>query len=331
MPLLANPFCVLHRAKRFKVKCNEVLEEIKRLKSGAKLKPNDYKLLKCYDIMNISNIEKLIVPVTDPNTIKHYVYNEELYKIIHYVHLQTGHGGRNRMEHELNAKYKNITRECLRIHLNLCELCQSKGNEFSLSTPCILQSDNGRKFVNKVIEKLCSMWEELKIVHGKPRHSQSQDSIERANQDVENMLATWLTDNKTNKWSEELKFIQFMKNRSLHHGIKCSPYEAMFGTRTKIGLKSKSLLESIIHKLNTDNDLEAALNSINTNHGKKTEIQPKEISVDTSTAENIDIEERADIIIQSRQETIIEKRSESLNNLKLQSLKNKNQLRKSTS
>jgi len=32
--------------------------------------------------MNVSNINKLIVPVTDPNTIKYYVYNEELYKII---------------------------------------------------------------------------------------------------------------------------------------------------------------------------------------------------------------------------------------------------------
>jgi len=69
---------------------------------------------------------------------------------------------------------------------------------------CILQSDNGREFVNKVIEELCSMWEELKIVHGKPRNLQSQDSVERANQDVENMLATWLTDNKTNKWNEGL-------------------------------------------------------------------------------------------------------------------------------
>ncbi|KAF0759130.1 KRAB-A domain-containing protein 2-like [Aphis craccivora] len=33
---------------------------------------------------------------------------------------------------------------------------------------------------------------DLKIVHGKPRHSQSQGSVERANQDIENMLATWL-------------------------------------------------------------------------------------------------------------------------------------------
>lgn len=160
-------------------------------------------------------------------------------------------------------------------------------------------------------------------MHGKPRHSQSQGSVERANQDVENMLATWLTDNKTNKWSEGLKFIQFMKNRSLHHGIKCSPYEAMFGTWAKIGLKSTSLPESIIHKLNTDDDLETALNSINTNHEKITEILPKEKSVGTSTEENIDVnEERADII-QSRQETIIEKRSESLHNLKVQASKMK--------
>ena len=45
-----------------KVKYNQVLTEVKRLKSGAKLKPNDYKLLKRYDIMNVSNIDKLIVP-----------------------------------------------------------------------------------------------------------------------------------------------------------------------------------------------------------------------------------------------------------------------------
>jgi len=66
-------------------------------------------------------------------------------------------------------------------------------------TPAILQSDNGRKFVNKIISELCTMWKDLKIVHGKPRHSQSQGSVERANQDVENMLATWLQDNKTKK------------------------------------------------------------------------------------------------------------------------------------
>lgn len=66
------------------------------------------------------------------------------------------------------------------------------------------------------------------------------------------MLATWLADNITKKWNEGLKCIQFMKNRSLHHAIKYSLYEDMFGMRTKVGLKYTSLPESIISKLKLD-------------------------------------------------------------------------------
>ena len=43
-----------------------------------------------------------------------------------------------------------------------------------LGAPKILQSDNGREFANKVVEELTKRWPEMKIVHGKPRHSQSQ-------------------------------------------------------------------------------------------------------------------------------------------------------------
>jgi len=56
--------------------------------------------------------------------------------------------------------------------------------------PMILQSDNGREFVNQIINDLKCMWDNLKIVHGKPRHSQSQGSVERANQDIQNILTT---------------------------------------------------------------------------------------------------------------------------------------------
>ena len=40
-------------------------------------------------------------------------------------------------------------------------------------TPSILQSDNWREFVNSIVTELNAMWDGLKIVHGKPRHSQS--------------------------------------------------------------------------------------------------------------------------------------------------------------
>jgi hypothetical protein len=58
----------------------------------------------------------------------------------------------------------------------------------TFGAPEILQSDNGREFANKVLKKLCTMWKNLKIVHGKPRHSQSQGSVKRANQYIEKEL-----------------------------------------------------------------------------------------------------------------------------------------------
>ncbi|XP_060863651.1 KRAB-A domain-containing protein 2-like [Metopolophium dirhodum] len=58
----------------------------------------------------------------------------------------------------------------------------------TFGAPSILQSDNGREFVNCVIDELKQLWPECVIIHGRPRHPQSQGSIERANQDVEHML-----------------------------------------------------------------------------------------------------------------------------------------------
>ena len=66
-----------------------------------------------------------------------------------------------------------------------------------LGAPVILQSDNGREFINRIINSLKEMWSDLKLVSGKPRHSQSNGSVERANQNVENSLTTWMADNHT--------------------------------------------------------------------------------------------------------------------------------------
>ncbi|XP_060847875.1 KRAB-A domain-containing protein 2-like [Rhopalosiphum padi] len=101
--------------------------------------------------------------------------------------------------------------------------------------PAILQSDNGREFVNSVINELHIMWNEVKIVHGKPRHSQSQGSVERANRDVQEMLAAWM-------------------------GIGRTPYEAMFGCTARIGLMSSNLPNDEIKEVITEEDLEKITN-----------------------------------------------------------------------
>jgi len=107
---------------------------------------------------------------------------------------------------------------------------------FMFGAPFILQSDNGREFANNIIQNLVDMWPGMKLVHGKPRYSRSQGSVERSNQDVRDMLVAWMSDNNTQNWSEGLRFIQSKKLRALHSGIKTSPYEAMFGTAQRTGL-----------------------------------------------------------------------------------------------
>ena len=85
------------------------------------------------------------------------------------------------------------------------------------------------------------MWPGLKMVNGKPRHSQSQGSVERANRDVENLLACWQAESNSTNWSVALNLIQYQKNSKWHKGINREPYMAMFGRQPAFGLKSLNI------------------------------------------------------------------------------------------
>ena len=88
--------------------------------------------------------------------------------------------------------------------------------------PSILQSDNGSEFTAQVIKELRDIWPQIVMVNGKPRHPQSQGSVERANGDIKDMLVAWMAGNNTTDWSVGIKFVQFHKNSSLHSGtIHC--------------------------------------------------------------------------------------------------------------
>ena len=127
--------------------------------------------------------------------------------------------------------------------------------------PAILQSDNGSEFTAQVITELKQLWSQLIMVHGKPRHPQSQGSVERANSDIKDMLVAWMSDNKTQDWTVGLKFVQQQKNCAHHAGINRTPYEAMFGENPKVGLTSSSLPSEMLERLQSEDDLRALLTS----------------------------------------------------------------------
>ncbi|GFR64338.1 KRAB-A domain-containing protein 2 [Elysia marginata] len=73
--------------------------------------------------------------------------------------------------------------------------------------PAILQSDNGREFVNAVIAELSTLWPQLKLVTERLRHPQSQGAVERLNGVIQDKLVIWMQENKTKRWSVGLKFV----------------------------------------------------------------------------------------------------------------------------
>ena len=101
-----------------------------------------------------------------------------------------------------------------------------------IGCPKILQSDNGLEF--KFDAELKKIWPRLRIVHGRPRHPQSQGSVERANQDIEQIMRCWLADNNTTNWVKGLPFIQMQKNNALNRTIGFSPFFAVFGKNMSI-------------------------------------------------------------------------------------------------
>jgi len=133
-----------------------------------------------------------------------------------------------------------------------------------MGAPHILQSDNGAEFTASVINELKSLWPELLIVHGKPRHPQSQGSVERLNCDIKDILIAWLGDNNSVDWSAGLKFVQFSKNVSHHSGIKQSPYQALFVCTPRVGLRSTHLPEEVLRLMVSEDDLFNALHTTDT-------------------------------------------------------------------
>lgn len=92
------------------------------------------------------------------------------------------------MQTEPNDEYKLtlVYQDRLTKYILLGPLIQKRAEEVAYvlldifttyGAPSFFQSDNGRGFANKVMTELCTMWPELKIVHGKTRHSLSLDSI----------------------------------------------------------------------------------------------------------------------------------------------------------
>nr|XP_012321234.1 SCAN domain-containing protein 3 [Aotus nancymaae] len=113
-----------------KAKYCQLIKEVKEAKAKAKKESVDYRRLARFDVILVQGNEKLIEAINgETDKIRYYLHSEDLFDILHDTHLSIGHGGRTRMEKELQAKYKNITKEVIMLYLTLCKPCQQKNSK----------------------------------------------------------------------------------------------------------------------------------------------------------------------------------------------------------
>ena len=154
------------------------------------------------------------------------------------------------------------------------------------------------------------------MINGKPRHSQSQGSVERANQDIEKMLNCWKVDNNSNAWSKGLRFVQYAKNARKHSGIGVSPFEAQFGFKAQLGVDCLNLDRELLNEVKTEEELEKLLVI-------QTSKEPMELHAEESIAETLEnpLEEPLERPMEQTFESV-EQKSESLPNKNMREGKN---------
>ncbi len=99
--------------------------------------------------------------------------------------------------------------------------------------PKIVQSDNGGEFKG-ILEELLRE-QGIHILHGRPKHPQSQDLVEQGNFVAKRKLEFWQARTKILSWVKALPFIALAMNKQSHSALphRMSPYEAFFGRKCR--------------------------------------------------------------------------------------------------
>ena len=90
--------------------------------------------------------------------------------------------------------------------------------------PDILQSDNGTEFVAAQVKELCRRWGVQKR-RSRPYKPSTNGSVERANRDIQERLARWLTRNPGKGWVEGLIPVTQAHNHCWTRCHKSKPVE----------------------------------------------------------------------------------------------------------
>ncbi|RVE50158.1 hypothetical protein evm_005181 [Chilo suppressalis] len=105
----------------------DFISEINIIKTKYHKDFEDYKMLANYDIIDSNGRKKLIKPKDEcSSNIKFYVATDELFGVLHTMHILFQHADKDVMDAEIKTKYCNVSKEVIKLYLSCCENCKNK-------------------------------------------------------------------------------------------------------------------------------------------------------------------------------------------------------------
>lgn len=101
-------------------------------------------------------------------------------------------------------------------------------------TPARIHTDQGREFNSELFAKLCELMEVHKT-RTTPYRPQSDGMIERFNRTLQQMLALYVSQNKSD-WDDHLPYLTMAYRASIHESTKCTPNLLMLGREISLPL-----------------------------------------------------------------------------------------------
>ncbi|XP_070209682.1 KRAB-A domain-containing protein 2-like [Littorina saxatilis] len=117
-----------------------------------------------------------------------------------------------------------------------------------------------REFTAGVIQEVCNMWPGTVMIHGRPRHPQTQGCVERGNGDLQLKLGKWMDEHGTD-WSRGLKFVVHAINTSVSSTTGTTPFELAFGQKPRAdqALWEQLAAQGVVHEDDLPEDIREQL------------------------------------------------------------------------
>ena len=137
----------------------------------------------------------------------------------------------------------------------------------------------------------------MRILHGNPIHPENQGSVERANNDLKNLLASKMRDNSNDLcWVKYVRRVQLEKNTTYHSTIGMTLSEVLYNRKPSFGLSDLGIPSELASQIHDEGDLKRVIDEIN--NPPNSEIPPiNELQSNTNNIPSSDIIEDTNLTL----------------------------------